>query len=381
MVKRIAFIHEEVDPYRISFFGKLNRSRDIKPVVFYCGKTHPHRGGDIKLGDSSRFSRILPGSSIKVPFLKREMKCNPSIWKKLSEGNFDYVVVGGYYHLTMLLAILWANIHSVPYAIISESHLLNPRNIWKSSVKRLLLPFIIKRAAFLLPLGSFQAEYLIRYGAKAEDMYYFPNTADIDFFIEESKRRKNEKGKLKKALGIKSKFIILYVGRLAEEKNLFTLIRAFREIKNSYEAATLLIIGEGYLRYALESFIEKRNIEGVRFEGFVENKRLPLYYSIADIFVLPSQNEPWGVVITEAMASGLPIIISDKVGCRGDLLKVGENGFCFEDYRPRQLASYIERFFRNPASIEEMGEKSRDIIKEFDYSFSERNLRKALRGS
>lgn len=378
MVKRIAFIHEEVDPYRISFFEKLNRSRDIKPFVFYCKKAHPHRGGNLNLGKSYKFSEILPGTQIKIPFFEREMKCNPCIWRKLSEGNFDYVAVGSYYHITMLLAILWALIHSVPYTIISESHLLNPRSRWKSLLKKILLPFLIKHAAFLMPLGKLQAEYLVHYGAEVKDIYYFPNISDVDFFIAESNKYRDKKNELKKQLEIKSKYVVLYVGRLTQEKGLPTLLRAFKEIKSSYDSLTLLIVGEGPLRNDLENLISKEEIENVRFEGFAENKELPRYYAIADIFVLPSRNEPWGVVTTEAMACALPLILSDKVGCREDLLKEGHNGFCFENDNALQLASYIKRFFKNPISIKKMGNNSRNTIKKFDYSYCEKNLRKAL---
>lgn len=378
MVKRIAFIHEEVDPYRVPFFEKLNRSIDIKATVFYCGKAHPYRGGKLQRGKSSQFSEILPGSQVKIPYLKEEIKFNPIIWRKLSEGNFDYIAVGGYYHITMLFAILWALIHSVPYTIISESHLLNPRSKFKSLLKKLLLPFIIKHANFLLPLGKFQAEYLIHYGAKVKDIYCFPNTSDVDFFTAESSKYRRKKNEIKKQLGIKSKYIVLYVGRLTQEKGLFTLLKAFKEIKNSYDDVTLLIIGEGKLRDNLEGFISKKKTGNVRFEGFIENRNLPLYYAIADIFVLPSLDEPWGVVVTEAMACALSLILSDKVGCRGDILREGKNGFCFKNDDSGQLASYIERFLKNPASIEEMGNNSRNIIKKFGYSFCENNLRKAL---
>ena len=378
MIKHIAFIQDEADPSRIPFFERLNRSRDIKPTIFYCEKSHPYRGGKLKFGKSSQFSEILPGSRVKIPFLKRKMKYNPHIWKKLSEGNFDYIAVGGYYNITMLFAILWSIIHSVPYTIISESHLLNPRSKWKSSLKRFLLPFIIKHADFLLPLGKFQAEYLIHYGAKVKDIYYFPNTSDFDFFNVESNKYRKRKNKLKKELGIKSKYIVLYVGRLTEEKGLFTLLKGFKEIKSSYDNITLVIVGEGELRNALENFTSKKEIDNVRFEGFVENKELPRYYAIADIFVLPSRDETWGVVVTEAMACALPVILSDKVGCRGDLLREKENGFCFKSDKSSQLASFIERLLENPVSIKKMGANSKEIIKGFDYSFCEKNLRSAL---
>lgn len=378
MIKRIAFIQEEADPSRIPFFEKLNRSKNIKPTVFYCEKAHRYRGGKLKFGKSSQFSEILPGRLIKIPFFESEMKYNPLIWEELSEGNFDYIAVGGYYHITMLLAILWSLIHSIPYTIISESHLLNPRSRWKSLLKRFLLPYIIKHADFLLPLGKFQAEYLIHYGAKEKDIFCFPNTSDVDFFIEESNKYRKKKNEIKKELGIKSKYIVLYVGRLTEEKGLFTLLKAFKEIRSSYDNLTLLIIGEGELRDALENFTSKKEIDNARFEGFVENRRLPRYYAIADIFVLPSRDETWGVVVTEAMACALPLILSDKVGSRGDLLTEGKNGFCFKNDNYRQLASYIERFLENPANLTEMGANSRNIIKNFDYYFCERNLKNAL---
>ena len=378
MVQRIAFVHEEVDPYRIAFFEKLNNSKDIKPTVFYCQKAHPYRGGEVKLGKSSRFSEILPGSLIKIPFFKREMKFNPFIWKRLSEGIFDCVVVGGYYHITMVLAVVWAIVHSVPYTIISESHLLNPRSRCKTLLKKIILPFLIKHAAFLLPLGKLQAEYLIHYGAKTEDMYFFPNTSDADFFIKESNKYRYRKNELKRELGINTQYIVLYVGRLVEEKDLFTLLSAFKEIKNNYDNVTLIIVGEGELRDDLESFTSEKGINNVRFAGFVENKELPRYYGIADIFVLPSRDEPWGVVVTEAMGAALPLILSDKVGCRGDLLREKENGFCFESGKSRQLASCIERFLENPTVIVKAGNNARDRIKGFDYSFCEKNLRDAL---
>jgi glycosyltransferase involved in cell wall biosynthesis len=381
MVKRVAFIHEEVDPYRISFFERLNKSRDIKPTVFYCRKTHPYRGGEVKLGETSQFSEILPGTLIKIPFFGSEMKSNPCIWKRLSEGRFDCVIVGGYYHLTMLLAVLYCLIHSVPYAIISESILLNPRGRWKSLLKRLFLPFLIKHTAFLLSLGRFQAEYLMHYGANVKKIFFFPNTSDVDFFIEGSNEYRKKNNEMKKELGIKSKYIVLYVGRLVEEKGLFTLLSAFKEVNNSFDNVTLLIVGEGKLRYKLEGFISQKEIDNVRFTGFIKNKELPSYYGIADIFVLPSRDEPWGVVVTEAMACALPVILSDKVGCRGALLREKENGFCFESDKSKQLAFYIKKFLENPPSIERMGANSREIIRRFDYSFCEKNLRNALQQS
>ena len=128
----------------------------------------------------------------------------------------------------------------------------------------------------------------------------------------------------------------------------------------------------------MQSFIEKERIEDVHFTGLVPNEELPRYYGISDIFVLTSIYEPWGVVVNEAMASGLPIILSDKVGCRGELLREGENGFYFHSGNWKDLSLQIERFIGKPEMMLKMGLNSRMLIKKYDYYYCEKNLEKAL---
>jgi len=279
----------------------------------------------------------------------------------------------------MVIAIFWALKHNVPYIINSESQLLNKRNLWKSVIKKVILTPIIKRASAYLPTGKFAGEYLIQYGADPEKIFYFPNTPDVEFFIEESDKYRKKKDKIKEELGIDKEYVILFVGRLIKVKGLFTLLRGFNEVKKKFGNVSLLIAGDGVLRGELERFVEEKDIEDVHFAGFISPEELPQYYAISDIFVLPSIYEPWGVVVNEAMASGLPVILSDRVGSRGDLLKEGENGFSYPSKDYKKLADCILKMLSNPDESEKMGQKSGGIIQNFDYSFCENNLKRALK--
>jgi glycosyltransferase involved in cell wall biosynthesis len=315
---------------------------------------------------------------IKFPLINEKSWINPYIWRILSDNKPDIIIVGGYYHLTMLLAIFWACIHNVPYIINSESHFLTKRNNVKLLIKRLLLATIIKRASAYLPAGKYAGEYLVHYGADPEKIFYFPNTPDVEFFIKESNEYRRRKKNIKENLGIDSKNIILYVGRLVKEKGLFILLEAFKEVKKNYEDLTLLLVGEGILKDSLIRYAQNNELENVYFAGFIPNNKLPKYYAISDIFILPSYYEPWGVVVNEAMASGLPIILSDKVGAAGDLLKEGENGFSFKSGNWEELAELIKKLLANPDKIAKMGDMYRRIIEGFDYSYCEENLKKAI---
>jgi len=377
-MKKVAYILSLPTPYRIPLLKRIEAWGDVDLKIFYCSSSGPGRDWDFNFKGTKEYSEILPGWNFNVPFIGKNIRFNPIIWKKLSEGGFDCVIVGGYYPPTMNFAIIWARVHRVPYLINSESQLLNRRNIWKSLIKKIILKPIIKKAAAYLPTGKYAGEYLIRYGADPEKIFYFPNTPDVEFFIEKSEKYRRDKIKIKKNLGIDKDFVILFVGRLVKVKGLFTLLQGFKEVRKTHNNASLLFVGDGVLKNLLKEFVAKEEIEDVHFAGSVPNEELPRYYGISDIFVLPSLYEPWGVVVNEAMASALPIVLSDKVGSRGELLREGENGFTYPSKEYMKLARCILKILSEPDELKEMGQISRGIIQDFDYSFCEENLKKAL---
>lgn len=371
--RKVIFILKQEEPYRTPLLKRISHWKDINLKVFYCDNSYLLDASTVK-----SINKRISGMQIKFPLIDEKNWINPYIWRILSDNKPDIIIIGGYYHLTMLFAIFLASIYRVPYIINSESHFSTKRNIFKSFIKKYFLSLIIRRASAYLPTGKYAGEYLIYYGADSEKIFYFPNTPDIDYFINESNKYREKKWNIKENLGIDSEYVIIYVGRLIKEKGLFTLLRAFKEVKKNYKKLALLLVGDGILKASLKRYLKNNEIQGVYFIGSVPNKEIPRYYAISDIFVLPSYYEPWGVVVNEAMASSLPVILSDKVGANGDLLKEGENGFSFKSGNWRELAELIKKLLENTEKMSKMGNMSRRIIKGFDYSYCEENLKKAL---
>jgi glycosyltransferase involved in cell wall biosynthesis len=378
-MKKIAYITSLPTPYRTPLLERISKWPDVELKTFYCSVSAPSRDWELNLGKTSEFSEILSGITINVPFSNIETKINPSIWRKLKDGRFDVLIISGYNNLTMIIATLWSLSHNIPYILNSESQFLNKRKFWKNILKSFLVKPIISKASAYLPTGKFAEEYFIHYGAEPAKIFYFPNSPDVDFFIRESDKWKKNKQELKNKMGIEKEFTILYIGRLIKIKGLFTLLKAFKTVKRNFNNVSLLLAGNGVLKKDLEEFALNNEIKDVCFPGFIQPEDLPKYYACSDIFILPSVKEAWGVVVNEAMASGLPVVLSDKVGARGNLLEEGENGFCFESGNHDVLARILNSMLLNPEGLTKMGKRSREIIKKHDYSYCEENLKNALK--
>ena len=130
------------------------------------------------------------------------------------------------------------------------------------------------------------------------------------------------------------------------------------------ELPALVFVGDGVLRSKLEEYSKERNLDNVYFIGFKNQTELPKYYTLADVLVLPSgAGETWGLAVNEAMCFGLPIIVSDVVGCGPDLVKDNVNGFIFPLDDAEQLSLRLKDLIDDSAKRKSFGEKSSGIIK------------------
>ncbi|MEG4584442.1 glycosyltransferase family 4 protein [Microcoleus sp. MOSTC5] len=157
--------------------------------------------------------------------------------------------------------------------------------------------------------------------------------------------------------------IFLYVGRITARKGIQTLLEACAILKNQgYVDYSLLIIGKGDQRKELETFIKECNFEEqVTWAGWVEYGNLGAYFQQADIFVFPTFEDVWGMVVPEAMVFGKPVLCSNgAASC--ELIVSGENGYIFDPRGAKELADKMQSFLDNPDLIKSMGERSRQII-------------------
>lgn len=157
--------------------------------------------------------------------------------------------------------------------------------------------------------------------------------------------------------------IFLYVGRITARKGIKTLLEAGAILKSQgYSDYSLLIVGKGDQQEELENFIKERNFEEqVTWGGWVEYGNLGAYFQQADVFVFPTFEDVWGMVVPEAMVFGKPILCSSGANSC-ELIAEGENGYIFDPKAPQELASAMQRFLDNPDLIKSMGERSRQLI-------------------
>ena len=158
---------------------------------------------------------------------------------------------------------------------------------------------------------------------------------------------------------------MLYSGKLIEKKRPSDLLKAF-ECVSKTQKAVLVYVGAGSLERELKQQAEVKHLPVV-FAGFQNQTELPKWFAIADVFALPSGDEPWGLVVNEAMCFSLPVVASDQVGAAGDLVRGGVNGFVFSSGDARSLSEHLELLLSDPLLRARFGQKSREIIEHWSY--------------
>lgn len=224
-------------------------------------------------------------------------------------------------------------------------------NHWRGDIRQrlaaLLSPWHIKRMfSHLWVPGLHQYEFARRLGYSPDHIRTGMYSADVAPFLDVAPKRT--------PTGARE---LLYVGRLVEIKGVRELIRAFiAEVEASGAAWTLRMVGTGDLSGSLPAHAR------VHFQGFVQPDALPALASQADAFILPSHFEPWGVVLHEFAAAGLPLLASDACGSATAFLRDGYNGFGFAAGEEKALRRALRQLFdASPASLEAMGQRSREL--------------------
>jgi len=297
---------------------------------------------------------LLPGADWRnglQPRLAREL------WRRLTQANPSLVLVPGYYTLPALGAALWAKAHRRRSVLMSESTRDDHRRVWwKELPKRCLVRWLFDAA---IAGGKPHARYLGELGLRGSIRRAY-DVVDNSFYAAES-RRARACGR--EAFDLPPDYF-LYVGRLSPEKNVDGLIESFAAAACRQD---LVLCGDGPMRAQLERQARELGIaDRVHFTGLKTSRELPRYYAFARAFVLPSTREPWGLVVNEAMASGLPVIVSTRCGCAEDLVHNGENGFAFDPAEPGSLTAALRgASVMNDRELAAMARRSEEIIAEY----------------
>ena len=316
---KIAVVTPIPTPYRDAFWNAVDKREGIDLTVFYCAATKSDRPWS---GDWERDYdwEVLPGKNLLAwKSLDASLYYNPAIITRLKEGKFDAVLIGGYNHLTMLLAVWYCIRQKTPYFLMCESNLSRRRSTWRKMAKDWLVRWVVSNMAGGFPTGTLAEQYLVHYGAHPKTLTFLPNVPDVEKIQQVAESLRNNREQLRTELCLSSNPTLLFVGRLIPKKGAHLIIDTMAELRDKV-TLDLVIVGDGSERAQLEQQADDRGLKhNVRFAGFAEPQDIIRWYAAADLFVLPS-SETWGVVVLEALAAGLPVVVSEQVGCHPDIV-------------------------------------------------------------
>ncbi len=280
----------------------------------------------------------------------------PNPWP-LIIGKFDVLVIS-YGDLNCLAAAAMCFLLGKPYFLFAPNTKYETRAV--SKVREKIKRIVFKYAKGTLATGSDQKEYALQYVDDPASVFVIGNPTQK--FGDMAFRAMSKRDGLRNQLGWHDEFVLLYVGRLSAEKGLSVLLEAMQKSYVAGIKPKLVLVGAGPLEGVLQQ--EAINLGVcVEFVGFHQKNRLAEYYAAADVFVLPSVSEAWGLVVNEAMEFGLPVIISDRVGCANELIRDGENGYICSLGDVDSLASSIMMLYQNDELRKQMGERNQEVIK------------------
>ena len=279
----------------------------------------------------------------------------PRLWRAVLRRRVDVLVVEGWSEPACVLAMLTAGVRRVPYVVSSDT--------WVSRSdrrgRRWLAHQLVGRAAALFPAGAPQARHLRELAWPRQLPTVVAHmTVDTSRFTDATEERR---AATRAAWGASPEtFVSLFVGRLVEEKGVLTALEAVEALRRDGRPALLVVSGDGPLRARLDRLT--REGAAAHLTGHLDELELADAYGAADAFVLPSRFEPWGLVVNEAMAAGLPVVVSDAVGAREDLVLDGVTGASFPAGDAEALAARLRSFLDDPTLARRLGAEGRRRI-------------------
>jgi 1,2-diacylglycerol 3-alpha-glucosyltransferase len=254
----------------------------------------------------------------------------------------DVVAIPGWWDRIALIALRWGLERNIPVLVMSDSTAIDAKRYWlKEFVKRRILA--LTGAAFTG--GERSSRYINQLGMPSTRVFVGYDVVDNAYFMEGARQAQRNEVELRRLLCLPRRYF-LASARFVHKKNLSTLLKAYAAYKarGAKDLWKLVILGDGPLRDVLYQECNRLGLDDdVIFPGFVQYGLLPTYYGLADAFVHVSAVEQWGLVVNEALAAGLPVLVSNRCGCVPELVKDGHNGFMFDPFDVDQLARLLER--------------------------------------
>src|SRR5213595_2020859 len=335
----VAVVFHHIGPYH---HARLNAAADRLSVtgIEWSAKGYDAWGA---AATPARYHKVSLFPEARHDHLdKAELRC--AFRSALEQTNPDVVAVNGWNNFGSLITADCCVRRAIPMIVMSESARQDePRTWWKEMIKRR----IVNLYSAALVGGKRHVEYLVELGMPVDRIFTGYDVVDNKYFRQRAEEVRSQKSDVRKQYGLPENYF-LASARFIEKKNLPRLISAYAEYRRRSLVSSgsvpwdLVLLGDGPLRQTLNSQLSTLNLHAnVHLPGFKRYDELPVYYALAKAFVHASTTEQWGLVVNEAVASGLPVIVSNRCGCVPEL--VNGNGFTFDPFDEQELVERLSQ--------------------------------------
>lgn len=365
---KIAFITNLRAPYRTLQLNEYSKIKGVTITAYYCNDKRSNRKW--KIESDIDFNEIdLNG----IEIFKKYGYINKGLIKIVK--NNDLIIIGGYDQPTYILISIICKFFKRKYILLFDGISTNRITDNENYVKKIIKRMVISGSSFILGNGKVSKRYFNEVFNYPEDRIYNQYlSVDGEKINSIFKNREKYRKFYRRNLGIEEgEKVLIYSGRLIDIKNVHSIIKAISYLGK--EDLTFLVTGGGELEESILKLAEKLNVK-IRITGFIsEQDELFKHYCAGDALILASLDEPWGLVINEAMFSGLPVIVSEICGCAWDL--VDGNGFLINPSNIIDISEKISRVLYSN-ELELLGKKSRQQISEWSFENSRKQLEKII---
>src|SRR5262249_31053857 len=261
-----------------------------------------------------------------------------------------------------------------------ETHLGLPTRRIKSVLRRPVMGALYRLCDRLLAIGSANAAFYRAIGVSKDKIFLVPYSVDNERFVRSATLDARQRLDIRERFGVPAdRPVVLYAAKFIPRKRPGDLLEAVRRLNsNTDRRFTVLMVGSGELEHQLRAFCAEHALDNVVFTGFVNQLELPALYGASDVFVLPSEHEPWGLAVNEAMCASLPIVVSRELGCVADLVHDGVNGYTPAAGDVSGLAGALQRLIEDEGLRRRQGQASLARILQWGYPQCLDGIRSAL---
>ena len=365
---KVAIIATHPIQYQIPWFQKL--AEHVELTVYYAFLPDAQQQGvgfgvpfqwDIPMLDGYAW-RVVPNKRTSPSLRGFFASSTPAIHSLLSEAKPDVAIITGWHALPLLQA-LWACIRlRIPRIVRGESNGLRKRSFRTRVLHRALL----SRFDAFLAIGQANRDFYLQYGINPQRIFVSNYFIDNRRFQEQLRQIPDDRSDVRSGWGIPQESVcFVYVGKLEPKKRILDLLAAFDRARQINPSLHLLVVGDGELMAEARQKVKELDLP-VTFAGFLNQREITRAYLAADCLVLPSDfGETWGLVVNEAMACGLPALVSDRVGCWPDLVKEGVTGGVFPCGDIDSLTRQLLELSSDPARLVRMGTQATEHIRQY----------------